>query len=394
MAPSASQKRQLTEKDLRHWRLLDDFHRILEAVFSGSQLHPSLSHPERQTGYAEYLSLFLFGLYNPVIESLRGLCAISDLQRVQEEICQHRIARSTFSEMQHVIDPTLLQKVFAETARQTYAPRRPDSQLAHLKLIAQDGSLWRALPRMAWAEYGVGPDGKAKGVRLHLRLNVLADQPENARIDIGQSCERKALRQMCVAGQTNVADRYYGQDYKLFAQVDQAGAFFVFRIQEQAVQNDVQEIPLTEADKAAGVVRQFWARLGAHEHQRSIRLRVVEVRTADQHLMLVTNLPLGENPAALVGLIYRRRWSIELFFRWIKCILGCRHFFAESSAGAAIQLYLALIASLLFQLYSGRRPSKRLMELIQFFEMGWATEAELRRFLQAEAQKKPQSQRG
>ena len=47
----------------------------------------------------------------------------------------------------------------------------------------------------------------------------------------------------------------------------------------------------------------------------------------------------GRKPADLIGLIYRRRWTIELFFRWIKCILGCRHFFAESPEGVAIQLY-------------------------------------------------------
>ena len=63
------------------------------------------------------------------------------------------------------------------------------------------------------------------------------------------------------------------------------------------------------------------------------------------------------NPADLIGLIYRRRWTIQLFFRWIKCILGCRHFFADSPQGVAIQLYLALIASLLFQFYTGRHPA-------------------------------------
>lgn len=377
----------LTERDLRHWRLIDDFRHIVERVFEGQQLHPSLSDPKRKTGHVQYLSLFLFGLFNPVVESMRGLCAATELQRVQEEVCGRAISRSTFSEMQHMIDPELLQQVFTEAKNRTYAQRRVDSNLAHLNLIAQDGSLWRALPRMAWAEYGVGAEGQAKGVRLHLRFNVLADQPEAARVDIGKSCEREALRQMCVQGQTSVGDRYYGGDYKLFWEVDQAGGFFVFRIKEQAVLNDVEEIPISAADKAAGVVRHFWARLGAHEHQRSMRLRVVEVRTRDQHLLLVTNLPLAENPAELVSLIYRQRWSIELFFRWIKCILGCRHFFAESPEGAAIELYLALIASLLFQLYSGRRPSKRLMERIQFYQMGWATAEEMEEFLAAEAKK-------
>ena len=89
-------------------------------------------------------------------------------------------------------------------------------------------------------------------------------------------------------------------------------------------------------------MRHLWATLGATDALRSIRVRVVEIRTTEQHIFLATNLPVAQASAALVGLIYRKRWDIELFFRWIKCILGCRHFFAESPQGVTIQLYLAL----------------------------------------------------
>jgi len=272
---------------------------------------------------------------------------------------------------------------------QTPGNPKADARLVHLNLIAQDGSLWSALPRMAWAEYGVGRNGDAKGVRLHLRFQVTEDKPADARITEGSGCERQALRQMCVPGQTNVGDRYYGEDYQLFGEVDLAGAFFVFRIKEDAVVNVEQELPLTPEDRAAGVVRHLWARLGARANKRSMRLRLVEIRTSDQHLLLVTNLTVEKAGAELIGLVYRRRWSIELFFRWIKCILGCRHFFAESPKGVAIQLYLALIAALLFQHYSGRRPSKRQMELIQMYLLGWASVEELVEGLQEPMGREP-----
>src|SRR5262249_47500534 len=118
---------------------------------------------------------------------------------------------------------------------------------------------------------------------------------------------------------------------------------------------------------------------------RSMVLRLVEVRAADQHLLLVTNLSVEQADASLIGLIYRRRWAIELFFRWIKCILGCRHFFAESPQGVAIQFYLALIAALLFQHYSGHRPTRRQWELIQMYLLGWASAEELVVLLQKQA---------
>ena len=373
--------------------MLDSFEDAVGRVFSKARLHRTLQDPERHLTYGRYLKLFLFGLFNPVVETMRGLCQVTALPRVQKEICGMEIQPPRFSEMQHLIDPMLLREVFRDLLEHTDSSFKPHPQLAHLKLIAQDGSLWSALPRMAWAEYGVGPDGEAKGVRLHLRFNLIKGLPEDAKIERGKSCERKALRQMGVASQVNVGDRFYGEDYQLFSDVDKLGALFVFRIKDNAVIHVEEELPLTAEDQAAGVVRHIWATLGATEAKRSMRLRVIEIRTKDQHLLLVTNLPLEQASAALIGLIYRKRWDIELFFRWIKCILGCRHFFAESPEGVAIQLYLALIASVLFLHYTGLRPNKRVMELIQMYLMGWATAEELAQLLQKQTQQRPSAKK-
>lgn len=381
-------ERKLTEKDLKNWDLLRVFEEAVERVFSQATLHPTFSDPARKLSYRPYLSLFLFGLFNPVVESMRGLCAVSELERVQEEVCRGQVRPASFSEMQHLLEPDLLRKVLGEVVQQTPGHPQADVRLVHLNLIAQDGSLWSALPRMAWAEYGVGRNGDANGVRLHLRFHVTEDKPVDARISRGRDCERQALRQMCVPGQTNVGDRYYGEDYQLFGQIDQAGAFFVIRVKEDAVVNVEEELAWSTEDRAAGVVRHAWVRLGAREKSRSMRLRLVEIRAGDQHLLLVTNLTVAKARAELVGLIYRRRWSIELFFRWIKCILGCRHFFAESPEGVALQLYLALIAAVLFQQYSGRRPGKREMELIQMYLLGWASVKELVALLQKHSARK------
>jgi hypothetical protein len=86
-------------------------------------------------------------------------------------------------------------------------------------------------------------------------------------------------------------------------------------------------------------------------------------------------------PAELIGLIYRYRWQIELFFKWFKMILGNRHWLAESPRGVAIQLYSALIATLLLTLLTGRRPTKRQMEAIHLYFVGFVTEEELLREL-------------
>ena len=78
-----------------------------------------------------------------------------------------------------------------------------------------------------------------------------------------------------------------------------------------------------------------------------------------------------------MALIDRYRWQIELFFKWFKCILGCRDWLAESPRGVAWQIYCALIAALLLLRSGGNRPHKRALEMIRFYLLGYATLEEL-----------------
>jgi IS4 transposase len=162
---------------------------------------------------------------------------------------------------------------------------------------------------------------------------------------------------------------------------------FVVRLRDEAVINVEEELPLSQADRQANVIRSAWVRLGCQERYRSIRLRVVWVQTPKEVLPLVTNLGPEELSAGEVALLYKERWQIELFFRWVKCILGCRHWLAESPDGVAIEIYLALIAALLLQLYTGQAPNRRMMELIQFYLLGVASLDELEQGLERERQR-------
>jgi IS4 transposase len=81
--------------------------------------------------------------------------------------------------------------------------------------------------------------------------------------------------------------------------------------------------------------------------------------------------------AEIISLIYRYRWQIELFFRWFKCILGCTHLLSHSANGVSLQVYCALIASMLITLWTGRKPTKRTFEMLCYHFMGWADDEEL-----------------
>ena len=92
-------------------------------------------------------------------------------------------------------------------------------------------------------------------------------------------------------------------------------------------------------------------------------------------LRIATNLL--DVPAEIVALIYRFRWTIEIFFRFFKHVLGCRHLLSHRPNGIEIQTYCAIIACLLISLWTGRKPTLRTYEMICFYFSGLASEAEL-----------------
>ena len=100
-----------------------------------------------------------------------------------------------------------------------------------------------------------------------------------------------------------------------------------------------------------------------------------------EDLILVTSEPYGELAADEVTGLYRRRWEVEMFFRWLKCLAPCRHWFAESREGVRIQIYLVLIKALMLADLTGSKPNKRMMELLHWHQLGWADDADLAKLL-------------
>lgn len=115
--------------ELRNWRFIAQFQDVLKLVLKDQSLPPSFADPARLLGISEYLSLFLFGLFNPCVRTMRGLCQASRLERVQKEVCQRGVSLGSFSETQHLLDPALLEQVFGRLSQAV--PRHPqDARLA------------------------------------------------------------------------------------------------------------------------------------------------------------------------------------------------------------------------------------------------------------------------
>jgi hypothetical protein len=339
---------------------------------------------ERRTLFAEdYFCAFLFAMLNPALKSLRALGHASHCRKMRQ-VCAASFSPATFSEAQHLFDPAVLDQVVRSLAQQALGRDQggdPRVRQALAALTAVDGTLLRAVPRMAWAPAA----GPSYAVRLHLHFSVFDQVPEAWTITPGNACERKVFNQTIQPGAMVVADRYFSQHHALLEDLRNRGVHFVFRLKDNIVlENAGPERTLTAQDRQAGVVWDRQVRLGQLAH--GPVFRVVRVEAGGDVFHLVTTRE--DLSAELIGLIYRQRWQIELFFKWIKTILNCRHWLAESPAGVTIQLYCVLIASLLLLLWTGRRPNLRTVESLQLYWSGWATKQELAMLLKRANPKK------
>jgi hypothetical protein len=385
---SAVKSPPVTEEQLSSWKLLKRFNSLLEEL--GSVVAPSSreAHGLRELGRRSYFGLFLLGLFNPVIDSMRGLCAASGLAKVREFIgLDGPVGLSSFSGGQQVFVPEILEPVLGRLVAQSLArqPRgithgRISPELIHLF----DSTLWKVVRRMNWAQWRE-QHCVQRAVRLHLKLRLSDLAPAGTLISAGNICERAAMRRMLKVGEFYVGDRNYGADHALFDELKTLGCGFVLRLNNQAIYAIVESYPLSAAAVAGGIVLDALVRLGHRGRGGLQRIVIKHTPQMSEALILVTS----ESPETLDALevagLYRHRWEIEKFFRWLKCLVPCRHWFAESAGGVTLQIYLCLIMGLLLAGQLGRKPNKRIRELLDFHQLGWIGDGELAAKVAAEA---------
>lgn len=344
----------------------------------------------RRLHFPQYAGLMLLAMFNPTLQSLRGLSRVSALKKVQKRLGGGRASVGSLSESCRVFDPDLLLPIIDEL--RSKLPDAPNGKTRHIPeqlargLTAVDGSALRALPQIVAA---VGGDAKW---RLHLQFDVWRGLPEQAVVAPdetgGDDDERAVLARHLQPGKTYVADRGY-ERYALFERIVQAGSDYVIRAQERPVEI-VESRPISAEARAAGVVRDEIVRLGrsrgdvgaiTHPVRRVVIHGGVPQRPGAvgherrTEVVLLTNLV--DVPAETLAAIYRLRWQIELFFRFFKHVLGCRTLLSTRDEGVAIQVYVAIIAALLPALAVGRDIGRVGHELICLYLQGWADEDEL-----------------
>jgi hypothetical protein len=388
-------RRALTEKDVQGLKYFKLLRPLLDRLHDAGTQRDRAGN--RKLFFDNYGALLLLYFFNPILTSLRGVQQVSTLRNVQRRLGGARTSLGSLSEATGVFDAELLQPIIAELAAQALPLQHGKEAQALRGLTADDGSLLPALPKMAWALW---LDDQHRAAKLHLQFDVLKGVPVVASVTAGNGSEYDQLRANVQAGRLYVIDRGYAE-YQLFQDIHNAGSGFIGRIRDNAVYQLVHNRPLTAEAKQAGVVRDRIVWLGGDQSGKVLLqpLRLIEVVTGktDSHgqpevLRLATDRM--DLDASLIALGYKYRWTIELFFRWFKCILGCRHLLSHCQNGVTLQVYLALIASLLISLWTGRKPSKRTFEMLCWYFIGLASAEEVLVHLQklAEQDQKDQHQ--
>lgn len=354
----------------------------------------------RTLHFDQYCLLVLLFLFNPVVRSLRAIQQASQLRKVQRKLGCSRSALGSLSEATDVFAPERLKEIVQELGGQLQPlardPRIKDVQ--HAVTLA-DGTLVKGLPVLVQQSLMKARAIRLQGkMRLHTQFDL--DRGVPVRIDVtegfhqGEANERAVLEKAMESGRCYVTDRGYAK-FRLFNHIVAAGSSYVCRLRDNSVYQVQQERPLTPEDREAGIVLDAVVALGqdrAAEDRPDHPLRLIIIKVtphekrgkhgggsqgpaSNGEMILATNLL--DLPAWIIGLLYRYRWTIEIFFRFFKHVLGCRHLLSHDPVGIEIQTYCAILACMLITLWSGRRPTLRTYEMVCHYFMGLAEEDEL-----------------
>lgn len=343
----------------------------------------------------------LLAFFNPCMQSLRKLEDFSQTRQAARNLNTPRIPRSTLSDYHRFADfgrlEPLADALRSELDRGLPADvagpdgRPVDGDLLGLlrRVEARDGTFLTVAADVAWAlkmhrPAARGQPGReGRRVRFDVSMHAGSWVPEVVAVHGDEATEAEQAASVVRPGVVYVYDRGIFS-FDLVEKQLAAGADFVHRMRKPGERTPklavVHEEGLSDEDRLAGVLADRRGTLAGSQHRRppAVTLREIVVSSPDQpdrEVRLLTSLL--DVPAWAVALIYRWRWQVELFFRWLKVYAGFDHLISHSRPGVEIAVYTAVIGTLLVCLQSGGRPSTHAFSLLTLVAGGGATLEEI-----------------
>jgi Transposase DDE domain/Domain of unknown function (DUF4372) len=198
-----------------------------------------------------------------------------------------------------------------------------------------------------WARFSAG----VCGAKLHVVYDADADRPIYAAVTVANVNDITAAQAMPITpGATYVFDLGY-YDFAWWARMDAAGCRIVTRFKANTPLNCIEELPVPEGSAILSDRIGFLpARQAKNRHNpMGDAVREVRVTTDTGKVLRILSNDIDASAQEIADL-YKRRWAIELFFRWVKQTLKITRFLGTSENAVRIQIAVALIAFLILRL--------------------------------------------
>ncbi len=348
------------------------------------QLREQTPHGNRGLFLDDVFVAYLLAFFNPALRTLRTIEDFSRTRQAQKHLTIRKLCKSTLSDFNKLADPTRLQPILDHLRREVLKPGPTKAAgplvALHRQILAVDGTFLKAASDVVWA---IRRSGSKTGARLDFHVDVETWLPELLVIAENREGEAKTAQDSITPGAIHIYDRGIFSFDLIAAHVPKA-ADFVMRIREPGPRcpklESVETRALTQEARDAGVTSDRLVRLvgSAHRKAPDILLREVVIIPADDPdhpVYLLTTLLAPD--ASIIGLLYRNRWQIELFFRWLKSYARFDHLISHNREGVLLNFYVVVIGVTLMYLHMGHRPSKYLFIMMGMVANGSATLEEI-----------------
>lgn len=315
--------------------------------------------------------LFIFGQLMQIEHLTDISLQLKNQRKLQKIIGLSSISTSQLSRKWRSLDHTFLEQVYRHVVHQVisrFGVAQTNKKLGNVHLV-DASTITLCLNLYRWATYSK----HKSAVKLHVRFNHTADvgYPDEVVLTTGDVADYTLMDDLIVIepDALNVFDRAY-VDYQKYDDYCEKSVRFVTRLRSSAVFNILET---RKVDSGMDILRDDVVLLGYREKDRmKNRLRLIESRDQeDKPLLICTND--FEMTATEIREVYRRRWKIEMFFKWIKQHLHVKNFYGTSPNAVYNQIYAALIAfclSLLMQTNVHHRGA--LWELVKQIRLNWS----------------------
>ena len=255
------------------------------------------------------------------------------------------IAHSTLADANAARDWRIyhdLAQLLIARARRLYADEPFGVELAQTVYALDSTTIDLCLSLFPWARFR----STKAAVKLHTLLDLRGSIPTMIAISDGKQADVSILDELILEpGAFYVMDRGYVDFARLYRFV-LAGAFFVTRAKAGLRINRLESLPVKESTgvRSDQIV---WLTLLPSLERYPERLRRVSYRDPETGTVLVFLTNNFDLPPLVIAQLYKSRWRVELFFKWIKQNLRIKHFFGTTDNAVKTQVWIAICAYVL-----------------------------------------------